>query len=153
VRYPSISIAILVTGCCYLPAPSPGSRTPPPAPVPVVAPPTPGRTCIINAMLNFPGTKPNGSAWDALGGAPDPFLIVRQDGLELGRTAQMQDQYDVTLAIQTACDHTRAMTIDVADRDVSADDQGATFYVDPGADLAMPLEAGGIIAMITVERR
>ena len=83
-------------------------------------------------------TKPDGSAWDAFGGAPDPF--VQLDGK---RTTTQQDTFTPTFAEGTTYTATNLLTqgvsVTVYDEDVSSNDLigGPTFVRPTEADLRL----------------
>lgn len=125
----------LVAACCYLPSPPSGSSAPTSeAPTPPPPTPTLGHSCRLAIDVHLPRTKPTGEPWDVGGGAPDPFAIVRQDGVELGRTARVQDSRSAHWELTVACDHTRSLEIEVLDKDVSLDDSALDIEVPAGAD-------------------
>lgn len=125
----------LISACCYLPAPPPGGSAPAPEPA-QPPPPTPtlGHSCRLSIDVHFPRSKPSGEPWDVGGGAPDPFVIVRQDGVELGRTARVQDSRIAHWELTVACDHARPLEIEALDKDVSLDDAAFDIEVPAGAD-------------------
>lgn len=83
-------------------------------------------------------TKADGSAWDAFGGAPDPF--VQLDGK---RTSTQQDTFTPVFAEGTTYTATNLLTqgvsVTVYDEDVSANDAigGPTFVRPTEADLRL----------------
>ncbi|MHB8876535.1 MAG: clostripain-related cysteine peptidase [Myxococcaceae bacterium] len=49
------------------------------------------RITVVSAAI--PATDPGGSAWDALNGAPDPFVNIVVDGVSIGATTAAQDTW------------------------------------------------------------
>jgi hypothetical protein len=134
-----LPLVLLISACCFMGTPPPGTGTgrgtgtalPPPAP-------TPGHTCHLVADLHFASTKPSGEPWDAAGGSPDPFIVVRQDGVEVGRTDRVQDTRDAHFVLDVSCAHDRPLDIEVLDRDLSFDDHAGDFVAGPNDDYATP---------------
>ncbi|MDX9722267.1 MAG: hypothetical protein RBU37_16105 [Myxococcota bacterium] len=71
-------------------------------------------------------TKTNGNAWDALGGAPDPFVVV--DGTSY-RGKRCQDKYTCVIEISEV----GPVSIEVWDADVNFDDPAGVTVCDTGA--------------------
>ncbi len=120
--------------CCFLPAPSSSSAPPPPsgaAPVPVVAPPPPPGTEATLAVIQvvLPNNKETGVAWDIGGGAPDPYVIVRQNGLTLLTTARVHDSLSARWEPALVFDRTQPLEVEVFDGDVSSDDAVGAHFV------------------------
>jgi len=92
----------------------------------------PTRSWSLSVRVN--STKPDGAAWDALGGAPDIGACTasaRGTGCAMveGTTARCQDQFscDFTLALP------ETFTVSFWDLDLAADDLIGTCYIDhPG---------------------
>jgi hypothetical protein len=84
--------------------------------------PTPGHACHLDVDVHFASTKDDGSPWDVGGGAPDPYVFVRQQGLEIGRTARVQDTMSAHWELDVACDHGQPVDVEVRDGDLSIDD-------------------------------
>ncbi len=133
-----ISLGALITACCYLPAPPSGGgaapQAPPSSPPPPPPTPTLGHSCRLRIDVYLPRSKPSGEPWDVGGGAPDPFAIVRQDGVELARTQRVQDSRSAHWELTVACDHTRSLEIEVLDGDVSLDDSALDIEVPAESD-------------------
>lgn len=84
-----------------------------------------GRTYDIVAYEAIvPQFKPDGSTWDAFGGAPDPFAVLSLNGTVLGQTSTIQDTFTprwneyVSAVIPAGS----TLRVDLWDEDVSADD-------------------------------
>jgi hypothetical protein len=144
-------LVVLITACCIMGTPPPPASGEPSAAAPPA--PTPGHTCSIVASVHFPPTKPSGEAWDVGGGAPDPFLIVRQDGVEVGRTDRIQDTRDASFTFDVSCDHARALDIEVLDRDLSLDDSADDFRIEATDASAPPYGAQGVVTGTIVVSR
>jgi hypothetical protein len=74
--------------------------------------------------LSVPTTMPDGSSWDAGGGAPDLFVVVKVDGATIGTTSVVQDSftaswnetYTFTLSASSV------LEVDSNDEDIAAND-------------------------------
>ena len=73
----------------------------------------------------LPSLSPDGDAWDAFGGAPDPYATVTLNGVLVLTTSYVSDVFDpgpfpetVDVIISSAT----SLTINVYDDDVAADD-------------------------------
>lgn len=140
--------------CCFLPPPAPApaggapAGGPAGAPVPVIAPPPPpGTEATLTAIqVVLPNNKETGVAWDIGGGAPDPFVVVRQNGLTLLTTDRVTDSLSARWAPGLGFDRTQVLEVEVFDGDVSNDDAvGAQFVTfDPAQPVVeLPLTYWG----------
>lgn len=77
----------------------------------------------------LPTDKENGQPWDVGGGAPDPFVVIRQDGFTLATTARVQDTLSARWEMSVPFDRARPLEIEVFDGDVAADDPVAAITV------------------------
>ncbi|MBN8610269.1 MAG: hypothetical protein J0L92_06780 [Deltaproteobacteria bacterium] len=79
---------------------------------------------ITDVQVSVPSSDPVGDAWDAFGGAPDPFIVVAVNGTPIATSATRDDAfggtffgpYDATLI------GGGSLAIEVWDEDVSAND-------------------------------
>ena len=84
-----------------------------------------GRTYTIVAYsATVPQFKPDGTTWDAVGGAPDPYAIVTLNGQALWMTTAIQDNFTPTWnqGAPSVIAAGSTFIIDVNDEDVAADD-------------------------------
>lgn len=93
-----------------------------------------GRIYTINDVsVSVPTTDSAGDAWDALGGAPDPFIVVDVNGSVVATSSTRNDTfsgafsgpYDATIIGGSA------LSIEVWDEDVSANDLMFTCQASP----------------------
>jgi hypothetical protein len=94
----------------------------------------------FNRIYTFSGISvtvatqnPGGSAWDPLGGAPDPFVVVKLNGTSILTTANVSDvfaaSYTETTDQQIVAGSTLQMTM--SDADVGGDDLILDCTIDP----------------------
>ena len=138
-----VSLALLGGGCCYFPAPTPGSSgaaapgqsAGSPPPIPAIAPVAPalpaGSPRVRRVVVSLPTSKEDGRGWDAGGGAPDPYVIIRQAGAALATTERVQDSLSGAWAMDVAVSATEPFYVEVVDRDLSTDDPVASIEIDP----------------------
>ena len=85
-----------------------------------------GRAYRINAYsVVVPQFMPDGSTWDAAGGAPDPYAIITLNGTALGMTAAAQDIFNPVWNMATNPTNIPAgstLIVDVYDEDIAEDD-------------------------------
>lgn len=85
-----------------------------------------GRAYTIVAYdATIPQFKPDGSTWDAAGGAPDPYAVLVLNGTTLGMTSAIQDNFTPVWNQATAPTPVAAgstFRIDVFDEDLADDD-------------------------------
>jgi C2 domain len=123
--------------CCFLPAPAPGGAAPGTGtgagtgavPVPVPPPPPGSEATLLVLQVVLPNNKETGVAWDIGGGAPDPFVVVRQNGITLLSTERVQDTLAARWEPGLVFDRTLPLEIDVYDGDVSNDDAVGSHFV------------------------
>jgi len=54
-----------------------------------------GRTySVLVASLTIKTTNPEGTSWDSVGGAPDPYVVISLNDVEILNTAEIQDTFD-----------------------------------------------------------
>lgn len=107
-----------------------------------------GTTCVdaFNRIYHFSNISvvvaaqnPGGTAWDPLGGAPDPWVIVKLNGTQIIATAVKSDVFSATYTETTDTEIVGGSTLElhVQDSDaVGGDDQILDCMIDPlGADL------------------
>lgn len=134
----ALVIGVLAAGCCYFPAAPPappGGAAGSPPPIPAIAPVAPripeGSPRLRRVEVQLPSTKESGLAWDAGGGAPDPYVMIRQGGAVLATTERVQDSLSGAWAMDVAVSASEPFRIEVVDRDVAADDPVASIEIDP----------------------
>lgn len=117
--------------CCFLPAPAPASSAAPGTSPLIAAPPPPPGTeaTLLVLQVVLPNNKETGVAWDMGGGAPDPFVVVRQNGVTLLSTERVQDTLAARWEPHLLFDRTLPLEIDVYDGDVSNDDAVGSHFV------------------------
>jgi hypothetical protein len=125
------SVLALDPGCCVCPMggggggasspPQPSPYAPDPVPPPQPALPETG-VHLLRVEVWLPSTKPDGRAWDAGGGPPDPFVVVRQGGRTLATTDRMQDSLSAAWTLDIPIDPAEIVTLDVYDRDLAEHD-------------------------------
>lgn len=87
----------------------------------------------MDVSVDVPTTDETGAAWDALGGAPDPFISISVNGTTTATSATRDDTfsatfsgpYDVTLIAGST------LTIEVWDEDVTVNDLMFTCQASP----------------------
>lgn len=98
-----------------------------------------GREYVITiADAAIPPTKPDGSAWDPDGSAPDPFAVLSLDGRALGTTTVVHDSLLPVWRQTTAPTVVPAgglLRVDVIDKDAVSDDGVLTCTWELTADL------------------
>lgn len=85
-----------------------------------------GRAYRINAYsIVVPQFMPDGSTWDAAGGAPDPYAVITLNGAVLGMTAAPQDIFNPVwnqATDPTSIPAGSTLIVDAYDEDIAADD-------------------------------
>jgi len=100
------------------------------------------RFTFINATV--PDLDPSdGLAWDALGGAPDPYACLAVDNAAIGCTTAAQDTYRPTWnqAFEAVVQASSRIDVTISDEDATTPDAIDSFYIDPPVWM---LHAGGI---------
>lgn len=88
---------------------------------------------VRDVSVSVPTTDDTGAAWDALGGAPDPFIVVSVDGSEIATSATRDDTFSASFAGPYAASLLAgsSLTIEVYDEDVSFNDLMFTCSASP----------------------
>ncbi len=85
-----------------------------------------GRAYRINVYsVVVPQFMPDGSTWDAAGGAPDPYATITLNGTALGMTAAAQDIFNPIWNMATSPTNIPAgstLFVDAYDEDIAEDD-------------------------------
>lgn len=85
-----------------------------------------GRAYRINAYsIVVPQFMPDGSTWDAAGGAPDPYAVITLNGTALGMTTAAQDIFNPVWNMATNPTNVPAgstLIVDAYDEDIADDD-------------------------------
>lgn len=98
------------------------------------------RTYTMTLAVSMATRDPNGQCWDEpFCGEPDPFAVVKLDGVEIGRTPEQSGSFaswpgrPFTLTL----DRPRSVSIEIFDSDVDVDDFAARCEATPvtAADL------------------
>jgi len=79
--------------------------------------------CKVRVVL--PRTKPNGKAWDAMGGKPDPYVVINDQSFHAFRC---EDSFTCNFFTT----HTGRMFIEVWDADINQDDFAGAAECRPG---------------------
>ncbi|GAB4292100.1 MAG: hypothetical protein Kow0090_05830 [Myxococcota bacterium] len=71
--------------------------------------------------------KDDGDTWDTGAGAPDLFVVVYVDGVEIGRTTTVDDRYSATFNESFTIDlfSDSIITLEIVDEDLASDDSGS----------------------------
>ena len=92
--------------------------------------------------IDLCATNPTGQDWDIGGGAPDPIIQIVVNGVEVARSAAVQDSFGSgvffvdTLFLST----TDSLTVNVLDDDLTGTDFGGGFCFGGGCDLPVGIE-------------
>ena len=85
-----------------------------------------GRVYTITVLgATIPPKKPDGSAWDPAGGAPDPFAIVTLNDKVIGRTSVAKDTFSASwlqAMSPVAVPAGSVLKLDLRDKDAASDD-------------------------------
>ncbi|MDQ3034346.1 MAG: hypothetical protein M3Y87_18200, partial [Myxococcota bacterium] len=92
-----------------------------------------GSPRVRRIAVQLPASKENGRAWDAGGGAPDPYVIIRQGGVVLASTERerAQDSLSGAWALDVPVSASEPFYVDVVDRDLATDDPVDSIELDP----------------------
>lgn len=115
---------------------------------------------ITDVTVSVPTADGTGASWDALGGAPDPFIVVTVNGSSIVTSATRDDvfsasffgPYDATIVGGSS------LAIEVWDADVSANDLMFTCQASPlSADLlrrhSLSCSSGGFTVAFQIDPR
>lgn len=72
----------------------------------------------------LPSTDPNGQCWDVPCGPPDPYIVVRVDGREVGVTDEASDRFEASFGdiFTFDVDYGSSLEINLYDADIDTDD-------------------------------
>jgi hypothetical protein len=93
-----------------------------------------GRTYTISVyQLIVKTTDPLGDSWDAVGGAPDPYVVIALSGTTILTTAEVQDTFTPTFSdsVDVVIPAGAKFRFDAWDGDVSDDDWIIGCEIDP----------------------
>lgn len=136
-------LASETAGCCCILPPGNGSGIGTQAP-PAPRVPLPGAIERIVAIeLELPDTKESGEPWDVGGGAPDPYVVIRQDGEIVATTERLQDTASASWRVRVMLAPDAPWSVDVLDRDAALDDPVTTIEMGVGTLEAEDSDWGG----------
>ncbi|GAB4202200.1 MAG: hypothetical protein OHK0013_15180 [Sandaracinaceae bacterium] len=115
---------------------------------------------IMDVSVSVPTTDETGAAWDAFGGAPDPFIVVLVNGSTVATSATRNDTFSGTFSgpYNATLIAGSSLAIQVWDEDVSANDLMFTCQASPiGADLlrqrSLACSSGGFTVSFQIDPR
>jgi len=115
---------------------------------------------ISSLALQVPTTKPDGTSWDVGGGAPDLYVVVLTDGVSVGMTGIVQDQFSATYpnTFQVTLASTTTLDVHAFDSDVTSDDDAYLCEAKPikAAELrarALECQGSGYSLTFTIQPR